>query len=293
MEAERLFDPQAILRYRRRALAAGSADADFLLKLVSEELAARLTAVERRFDCALSLHAQSGLMARLITASGKAGEILRLEQHADFLGPEHAGAVTDLETFPVAGTSVGLVVAPLSMHLINDLPGLLLQIRQALHPDGLFLGVLPGAGTLGELRDCLLQAETELSGGTSPRVIPFADVRDCGALLQRAGFALPVVDAETYTVRYDTMFDLMKDLRAMGMGNPLTARSRKPAGRGLFMRAAELYAQQYEDADGRIRASFRMLYLSGWAPHESQQKPLAPGSGQVSLAKILGTDRAE
>ncbi len=292
MEAERLFDPQLVLRNRRRALAAGSADADFLLNLVCKELAVRLSAVERRFDRALTLHAQSDLMAKLVVAGGKATEVARLEQHVDFLGHDHAGAVTDLESLPIAGEAVGLVVAPLSLHLVNDLPGLLLQIRQSLHPDGLFLAALPGAGTLGELRDCLLQAETELTGGASPRVIPFADVRDCGALLQRAGFTLPVVDAETYTVRYDTMFDLMKDLRAMGMSNPLTARSRRPASRELFMRAAHLYARQFSDADGRIRASFRILYLSGWAPHESQQKPLAPGSGQVSLAEILDTGRA-
>ena len=291
MEAERLFDPQLILRNRRRAQAAGTGDANFLLKMVCEELADRLAAVERRFDRALTLHAQSNQMAALIAAGGKAGEIVQLEQHVGFLGRNCFAAVTDLESLPVAAASVGLVVAPLSLHLVNDLPGLLLQIRQALHPDGLFLAALPGSGTLGELRDCLLQAETELMGGASPRVIPFADVRDCGALLQRAGLALPVVDAETYTVRYDTMFDLMKDLRAMGMGNPLAARSRRPAPRALFMRAADLYARQFSDPDGRIRTSFRILYLSGWAPHASQQKPLAPGSGQVSLTEVLGSGR--
>ena len=119
--------------------------------------------------------------------------------------------------------------------------------------------------------------------------MPFADVRDCGALLQRAGFALPVVDAETYTVRYDNMFALMRDLRHMGMANPLEGRSRIPPGRRFFARAAEIYAERYADADGRIRASFRMVYLSGWKPHESQQKPLAPGSAKVSLAQALGT----
>ncbi len=293
MEAERLFDPQAILRSRRRARADASADTDFLLNLVCEELAVRLSTVERRFEQALTLHAQSELMASLLASSGKVGAMSRLEQHADFLDDRFNGVVTDLESLPITAGSTNLLVAPLSMHLVNDLPGLLLQIRQALSPDGLFLAALPGAGTLGELRECLLQAETELSGGASPRVIPFADIRDCGSLMQRAGFTLPVIDAETYTVRYDTMFDLMKDLRAMGMSNPLTARSRRPASRQLFMRAADLYARRFSDADGRIRATFRILYLSGWSPHASQQKPLAPGSAQVSLANFLESDRTE
>jgi SAM-dependent methyltransferase len=292
MDVERLFDPDLILRNRRRALAAGAEGADFLLKIVAEELSERLSAVERQFQHALALHAHTGLMTQLMMDSGKAQSVSRLEQHADFLSPrsdEIDATVTDLETLPIAKAKMGLIVSPLSMQLVNDLPGLLVQIRMALQPDGLFLAALPGTGTLSELRDCLLQAETELTGGVSPRIIPFADVRDCGALLQRAGFALPVIDGETYTVRYDTMFDLMKDLRLMGMGNPLAARSRKPATRQLFAHAAQLYADRYADPDGRIRATFRVLYLSGWAPHESQQKPLARGSAKVSLAAALGS----
>ena len=163
----------------------------------------------------------------------------------------------------------------------------MVRIRRALKPDGLFLAAIPGAGTLGELRDVLLSAEAEVLGGASPRVIPFADVRDIGGLLQRAGFALPVIDAENYTVRYDTLFDLMRDLRAMGMTNPLIGRSRKPLNRRFFLRAAELYAQRYADPDGRIRATFSIVYVSGWAPHESQQKPLKPGSAKMRLADAL------
>jgi len=291
MDVERLFDSDLVLRNRRRALSAQAHGADFLLDIVAEELAERLSAVERRFGEALTWHAHTDRMARLIIEGGKAERVRRFEQHADFLGAESdrmIGSVADLETLPVEPASAGLIVAPLSMHLVNDLPGLLLQMRRALRADGLLLAALPGAGTLAELRDCLLQAETELTGGVSPRIIPFADVRDCGALLQRAGFALPVVDGETYIARYDTMFDLMRDLRRMGMANPLAARSRKPATRGLFLRAAERYAEHYADPDGRIRASFRILYLSGWTPHESQQKPLAPGSAEISLANILG-----
>lgn len=162
-----------------------------------------------------------------------------------------------------------------------------MQIRRALKPDGLFLAAIPGSGTLHELREVLLAAESEMTGGASPRVIPFPDVRDVGALLQRGGFALPVADKESYTVRYDSIFPLMKDLRAMGMANPLTGRSRRPLARGILLRAAELYAERFSDPDGRIRATFSFIYVSGWAPHESQQKPLKPGSATMRLADAL------
>jgi hypothetical protein len=156
-----------------------------------------------------------------------------------------------------------------------------------LRPDGLFLGAMAGSGTLAELRECLIAAETELTGGAAPRVSPFTDVRDAGALLQRAGFALPVADVESLTVRYATMFGLMADLRAMGATNTLLDRSHVPATRRLFARAAELYADRFSDSDGRVRATFNILWLSGWAPHASQQKPLARGTGKVSLAEAL------
>jgi SAM-dependent methyltransferase len=188
---------------------------------------------------------------------------------------------------PLAPESVNLVLSPLSLHVVNDTPGTFVRIRRALKPDGLFMAAIPGAGTLAELRDVLLAAEAELTGGASPRVIPFADVRDIGSLLQRAGFTLPVVDAESYTVRYDSLFPLMRDLRAMGMTNPLTGRSRKPLNRAFFLRAAEIYAERYSDPDGRIRATFTIIYASGWAPHASQQQPLKPGSAKVRLADAL------
>lgn len=296
MDVEKLFDPDLVLHNSRRARAMRAPDADFLANIVAEELLDRLSVVERQFEHAIVHHAHTGAAAVRLRDSGKVLHITRLEQHADFLKPpipDVEGGVADLETIPASKASIGLVLSPLSMHLVNDLPGLLLQIRHALHPDGLLLAALPGAGTLAELRDSLLQAETELTGGVSPRVMPFADVRDCGALLQRAGFALPVVDGESYTVRYDTMFDLMKDLRAMGMSNPLSARSRKPVGRALFLRAAHHYAERHSDPDGRIRATFRILYLSGWAPHESQQKPLKPGSADISLTRVLGPGRGD
>ncbi|WP_419914674.1 methyltransferase domain-containing protein [Hoeflea sp.] len=288
MEAEGLFDTGLVRRNRLRALSHAPQETDFLLKLVNRELSERLATVERQFETAVALHAHNGQLADLLAESEKVGRVLRIEQDALMLEGA-AGIATELELLPIERGSTGLVVSSLSLHLVNDLPGLFVQVRQALRPDGLLLAALPGSGTLAELRDSLIAAETELLGGVSPRVIPFADVRDCGALLQRAGFALPVVDAETYTVRYDNMFALMRDLRYMGMANPLRARSRRPAPRALFLRAAQIYADRYSDPDGRIRASFCVLYLSGWKPHESQQKPLSPGSAKNSLAEALGT----
>ncbi|GLQ40136.1 hypothetical protein GCM10007908_37560 [Rhizobium albus] len=203
------------------------------------------------------------------------------------------GKVASLETVPLEPETADLIVSPLSLHLTQDTPGVLIQINRALKPDGLFLGAMPGAGTLGELREALIAAESELSGGAAPRVIPFPDIRDAGALMQRAGFALPVTDVDTLTVRYSDMFGLMRDLRAMGMANPLSGRSRRPASRALFLRAAELYAERFSDPDGRIRATFRIIHMSGWRPHESQQKPARRGSATVSLADILKSTSGE
>ncbi|KQS64418.1 SAM-dependent methyltransferase [Rhizobium sp. Leaf371] len=281
-----VFDQPLVEARRLRALKAGDEKAQFLLDIVGQDLAERLAVVERRFETAVELHGYTGLTARALMATGKIGRLTRVETDAAFGGSEEI-AIAPLETVPVAPASVNLVVSPLSLHLTNDTPGVFIQIRRALAPDGLFLAAIPGNGTLQELREVLLAAESEITGGASPRVIPFADVRDIGALLQRAGFALPVTDTETYTVRYASLFALMKDLKAMGMTNPLAARSRKPLSRAVFLRAAELYAERFADPDGRIRATFSVIFLSGWAPHESQQKPLAPGSAKMRLADAL------
>lgn len=290
MEAGRLFDTKLVRTNRLRALRRKAEGADFLLDIVARELGERLAAVERRFKLALALHAHTRATADLIIDSTKADNVVRIEQDGRILESQNSvGIVSDLEMLPVADDTIGLVVSPLSLHLIDDLPGILLQINRALKSDGLLLAAMPGAGTLAELREALIAAESGQTGGVSPRVMPFADVRDCGMLLQRAGFALPVVDAETYTVRYDHMFALMHDLRNMGMSNPLVARSRKPARKALFLRAAEIYAERFADPDGRIRATFDILYMSGWKPHASQQKPLAPGSAKASLAAALGS----
>ena len=195
--------------------------------------------------------------------------------------------VADEEALPFATASFDLVVSALSLQWANDLPGALVQIRRTLVPDGLFLAALVGGQSLTELRTALTAAEAELTGGASPRVAPFADVRDLGGLLQRAGFALPVTDVEPVIVRYSSMLALMQDLRAMGATNALAERSRLPLRRAVLMRAAEIYAARFGDPDGRLRATFEIVWLSGWAPHESQQKPLTPGSARMRLADAL------
>ncbi|ESX94425.1 methyltransferase domain-containing protein [Mesorhizobium sp. M1148] len=281
-----IIDTELWLVRKRRALAHPVAGADFLMRRAAEDLADRLGAVERKFGKAAVLFCQTPDATDVVAASGKAAEIVRVEADPAFLDGR-PGLIAPLETVPFQPESLDLVVSLLSLQAMNDIPGMLVQIRRALRPDGLFLGAFAGAGTLSELRESLLAAETELYGGASPRVIPFTDVRDAGALLQRAGLALPVADVETVTVRYDTLFDLIADLRAMGETSALTDRSRRPGARKLFTRAAEIYAERFSDADGRIRASFSIVWMSGWAPDASQQKPLKPGSAKVSLKTIL------
>lgn len=286
-----LFDETLIARNRARALARNAPGSDFLLDLTARELADRLSMVERRFEDAVELFGGTGLAAKAALATGKVDHIKRVETDAAFGELGDPVTVTPFESVPLQPESANLILSPLSLHLTNDTPGMLIQMRRALKPDGLLLAAIPAAGTLTELREVLLAAETELYGGASPRVIPFADIRDIGALLQRAGFALPVIDEESFTVRYDHIFALMRDLKAMGMANPLNGRSRRPVSRRFFLRAAELYAERFADPDGRIRATFSIVFVSGWAPHESQQKPLKPGSAKMRLADALDPTR--
>jgi SAM-dependent methyltransferase len=284
-----VFDQTLIEARRKRAFRNDDPKAQFLLEIAARELAERLSVVERHFDKAVELHGYTGLAARYLAESGKVGEIHRVETDAAFGSGDDAISASPLETVPLAPESVNLIVSPLSLHLTNDTPGVFIQVRRSLKPDGLFLAAIPGSGTLQELREVLLAAESEMTGGASPRVIPFADVRDIGALLQRAGFTLPVADTESYTVRYASLFSLLKDLRSMGMTNPLASRNRSPLNRKFFLRAAEIYAERFGDPDGRIRATFSIIYISGWAPHESQQKPLKPGSAKQRLSDALST----
>ncbi|MER8887002.1 methyltransferase domain-containing protein [Mesorhizobium sp. M0816] len=281
-----VIDTSLWLARKRRALTRPIAGADFLMRRAAEDLADRLGAVERRFGKAASLFCQTPAAAEVLAESGKVTENVRVEADAAFLGGQ-PGLLAPLETVPFEPESLDLAVSLLSLQAMNDIPGMLVQVRRALKPDGLFLGAFAGTGTLSELRESLLAAETELYGGASPRVIPFTDVRDAGALLQRAGLALPVADVETITVRYDSLFGLVADLRAMGETSALVDRSRRPGTRALFARAAEIYAERFSDADRRVRASFSVVWMSGWAPDASQQKPLKPGSAKISLKTIL------
>lgn len=284
---EPIVDTALSLQHKRRAFLQGAqGGVDFLMARSAEDLADRLSTVERHFADAATLFSLTPHAADVLRASGKADQVTRVEALPELLR-NGEGQVAAPETVPFEPESLDLAVSLLALHEANDIPGMLIQIRRALRPDGLFLAAFPGAGTLAELRDSFLQAEAELSDGASPRVLPFADVRDAGGLLQRAGFALPVADLETVTVRYDNLFALMKDLRAMGAANPLIARSRKPASLALFVRASEIYAERYADPDGRIRATFAIVWLSGWAPHASQGKPARRGSATASLAEAL------
>lgn len=286
-----IFDTDLLATRLRRAVRIGDAGAGFLMDRAADDLGERLATVGRRFAQAATLFCVTPAAGEALVASGKADEVLRVEADPALLAGGD-GTAAPPETVPFAPESLDLAVSLYALHAMNDIPGMLVQTRRALRPDGLFLGCMAGAGTLAELRTALLQAETELYGGASPRVFPFADVRDAGALLQRAGFALPVADLEAATVRYDTMFELMGDLRAMGATNVLAARSRRPGSRALFARAAEIYAERFADPDGRVRATFSTIWLSGWAPHASQQQPLKPGSATVSLAAVLGKGKA-
>ena len=282
-ESAPLFDP-ALVR-RRIARARRSGYAGFLLERVAEDLEDRLAAVTRSFPLGLDLGTPLPLVSERLLQSGRVERMIRLAPVSE----PNGSVVGDPEVLPFGGhTGFDLAVSALALQHVNDLPGALLQVRRALKPDGLFLAGLLGGATLTELRQAFLQAESETEGGASPRVAPFAELRDLGGLLQRAGFALPVVDADTITVRYGDPFSLMRDLRAMGLTNALHDRRRAPLRRATLMRAAAIYAERFSDPDGRLRATFEILWLSGWAPHESQQKPLRPGSAKARLADALG-----
>jgi len=289
-----IFDVHLLRQRKRRALAAaskaGARDGGFLRDHAAQDVRERLDAVERQFDHALDLSDDDGKVADLVAQSPRVGRLTRLVRDECLVNtgqvPTSVGAQ---EHLPAAPKSLNLVTSVLGLQWVNDLPGTMVQVRRALKPDGLFLGALVGGNTLHELRDVLAAEEDETTGGASPRVIPFVDVRDLGSLLQRAGFALPVTDVDTFTVRYGNLFVLMADLRAMGATNPLVHRSRRPWTKTRAVRAAQLYAERHADPDGRIRATFQILSFSGWAPSDVQQQPLRPGSAKTRLADALGT----
>jgi SAM-dependent methyltransferase len=285
----RLFDRRLLRARRRRAATLGPST--FLVERVAEDLSDRLGAVLRRFGCAVDLGTPTDAVRRALAAIGKIDTIVaaHVPVAGSVAGDACLAVAADEEALPFRDASVDLVVSALALQFVNDLPGTLVQIRRALRPDGLLLAALAGGTTLMELRQAFAAAEAEIEDGVSPRVVPFADVRDMGMLLQRAGFALPVTDVDRITVRYVSPIALMHDLRRMGATNPLLERSRRPLKRATLSRMMEIYAERFSDNDGRIRATFEIVWLSGWAPHESQQKPLAPGSARQRLADVLGT----
>ena len=281
-----IFD-RALIRARRRR-AASIGPATFLLDRVADDLADRLAVVLRRFDLALDLGSPGDAVRTALARLGSIGRIVSADTVLETAAATAPFVVADEEALPFRDAAFDLVVSALSLQFVNDLPGTLVQIRRVLKPDGLFLAALIGGDTLTELRQSFAAAESEIEGGVSPRVAPFADLRDLGALLQRAGFALPVTDVDRVTVRYDTAFALMHDLRRMGATNALLDRRRAPLKRATLMRMAEFYAERFADADGRMRATFEIVWLSGWVPHPSQQQPLRPGSAKSRLADALG-----
>ncbi len=285
----RLFDRSLLAARLRRAQRIGPAT--FLLDRVAEDFADRLAAVLRRFDRAADLGTPTPAVRVALAGSGAIGTMIAVEPDLQAAEAPAAGlrVVADIEALPFAGGALDLVVSAFALQTVDDLPGVLIQIRRALRPDGLLLAALLGGDTLVELRESFAIAESELTGGVSPRVAPFPDLRDMGALLQRAGFALPVTDVDRVVVRYASPLALMADLRRMGATNPLVERRRIPLRRAVLARVLEVYAERFSDPDGKVRASFDIVWLSGWAPHESQQQPLRPGAATARLADALGT----
>jgi len=274
--APALFDRALLAQRQRRAAKLGPAT--FLIDRVIEDLDERLAAVNRRFVAVVDIWTPGeGVLPRDRFRSASRLAVVDVPQEELRLAPE----------------SFDLAVSALAFQFVNDLPGVLAQIRRALKPDGLLLAAMIGGDTLTELRQSFAAAEAECEGGASPRVAPFADLRDLGQLLQRAGLALPVTDVDRVVVRYANAFALMSDLRRMGATNILLERRRAPTRRATLLRMAEIYVERFADADGRIRATFDVIWLSAWAPHESQPKPLKPGSARASLeAAVKKTGKA-
>jgi NADH dehydrogenase [ubiquinone] 1 alpha subcomplex assembly factor 5 len=262
-----IFD-RALVRTRRNRAASTFAAHRFLFDAVGDQMLERLGDVKREFLSVLDLGCHGGVLANKLAAQNSSRFVVRADMAENFVRQVSHGAgcgvVLDEEFLPFAPASFDLIVSNLSLHWVNDLPGTLLQIKQCLKPDGMFMAALLGGNTLHELRDCLLRAEQLVSGGVSPRLSPTLDLRDAAGLLQRAGFALPVADGDSFTVTYGDMFALLRDLRGMGETHAGMACAKTPTRRALFLEAARLYAEKYAEADGRITATFDIVWLCGW-----------------------------
>jgi SAM-dependent methyltransferase len=277
------FEPRLVRQHKRRA-AKRFREAAFLHRRVVGDLADRLEAIPRPFPRALALGG-GGLFSEELALRPELGARIGEVIEADV----GSGVELDPEHLPFAEGAFDLVVSPLALHSVNDLPGALIQIRRALKPDGLMLASLFGGETLNELRLSLIEAESELTGGAGPRVAPFADLADVAGLLQRAGFALPGADRDVIAVRYGEPMRLLLDLRAMGETAALAERNPRGLSRPILARAFEIYRQRFSDEEGRVRATFEILTATGWAPHEGQQRPLKPGGAKARLADALKT----
>lgn len=280
-----IFDRQLIRKLRTRAQPKLN-NHGFLIDWARDQLLSRMDFINREFKTALQIGSRTDLNAKLI--KGNCDLFV-----SDCIKPNHKNYPSILceeDFLPFAENSFDLVISPLNLHTVNDLPGALSQIKTCLKPDGLFLAAMLGGETLYELRDVMTKAEMEITNGLHPRVAPFADMPEMGSLMQRAGFNLPVIDSEIVTVTYDNIFKLMHDLRYMGESNALLERSKSMNNRTLLMKAAEIYQDLYSEDDGRIKATFEIIFLAGWKPHQSQQKPLKPGSAQNRLADALNTE---
>ncbi|MGO1120005.1 methyltransferase domain-containing protein [Rhodovibrionaceae bacterium A322] len=292
-ETLHVFDRQAVQRQRDRAAAAWPSHS-FLVQEIAERLLDRLQDLNRSFPRVLDLGCHGGELAGHLLGHKGIEEVVQCDLSP--LMARRAGqngqptVAASEEALPFAPKSFDLVISNLSLHWVNDLPGSLVQIHRCLKDDGLFLGALLGGESLHELRVSLMEGEIAVKGGLSPRVSPLADVRDAGALLQRAGFALPVVDRDEVTVTYGDPFSLMRELRGMGETNALQDRVKHFTARSTLLKAAEVYHQRYATDDGRLPLTFQILFMTGWTPHESQQQPLRPGSAAARLAEALDSD---
>ena len=294
MSAAPIFDRLALRRHRDRAAATIDRH-DFLLREAADRLTDRLDVVRRTFPIAVDLGARTGLLASLLMGRGGIETLVEIESSPAMAKRSRAGGprvVGEIEFLPFGEASVDLAISCLALHWVDDLPGALAQIRRMLRPDGLFLASMFGGDTLVELRRAMIEAEIAVASGASPRLSPLVQIRDAGALLQRAGFAMPVVDRDTITVTYASALELMRDLRAIGETNAREDRPRGFTSRAVMLGTARRYAELFAGADGRIPATFEILTLTAWAPHESQRKPLRPGSATARLADALRDNRA-
>ncbi|MFZ5782613.1 MAG: methyltransferase domain-containing protein [Pseudomonadota bacterium] len=284
-----VFD-RAVLRQRRDRAARDWQPRAFLKREIARRLVERMDDVRRRFPAALDLGAHGDEFHQALEGRRSVEWLVRLDlSHRFARNTRGPAVVADEEALPFAAASFDLVVSGMALHWVNDLPGALVQIRRILRPDGLFLGAMLGGATLWQLRQALAQAESEVDGGLSARVSPFATLADAAALLQRAGFALPVADSETIEVEYGHALALMQDLRGMGESNLVLDRRRTTTRRATLVRAAEIYHERFALGSGRVPVSFEVLFLHGWAPDRSQPRPIKPGSASRRLADALGS----